>query len=47
MRIEFTGLNGFSIVTLHALDIDGVQEVEFGSRHFDFSGPNFYAILPR
>lgn len=39
------GLNDFSIVTLHALDIDGEQEVGFGSRHFDSRGPNCYAML--
>lgn len=41
------GLNDFSIVTLHALDIDGEQEVGFGSRHFDSRSPNCSAMLLR
>lgn len=39
------GIKNFSTVTLHAFDIDGVEEVGFESRHLDSSSPNFYVIL--
>lgn len=41
---EAYGIKTFPIVTLHELDIDGVEEVRFESRHFDSSGPN--SLLP-
>lgn len=45
-RVSHTGLNNFCPVKLHALNIDGVEEIGLESKHVGAHGPNFYALPP-